>query len=59
MAERDFTSFSGIIKTFAYEIIDRRSELHKTWIEYISSTLSKVNEKYAKKNPVNPVKRKG
>jgi hypothetical protein len=47
--ERDFTSFSGIIKTFAYEIIDRRSELHKTWIEYISSTLSKVNEKYAKK----------
>ncbi|ETR68962.1 MAG: hypothetical protein OMM_04249 [Candidatus Magnetoglobus multicellularis str. Araruama] len=48
-SERDFTSFSGIINTFAYEIIDRRSELHKTWIEYISSTLSKVNEKYAKK----------
>jgi len=47
--ERDFTSISGIVKTFANEIIDKRSELHKTWIEYISSTLNKVNDKYAKK----------
>jgi len=47
--EHDFTSFSGIVKTFANEIIDEDSELHRTWIEYISSTLDKVNEKYAKK----------
>lgn len=47
--ERDFTTVSGIIKTFANEIIDKNSELHKTWLEYIDSTLHKVNDKYVKK----------
>jgi hypothetical protein len=47
--DRDFSSFSGIAKTFANEITDKNSELHRTWIEYIQSTLSTVNDKYAKK----------
>jgi len=47
--ERDFTTISGIVKTFANEIIDEESDLHRTWIEYIYATLDKVNEKYAKK----------
>jgi hypothetical protein len=47
--ESDFTSLSGISKTFAHEIIDPGSDLHKTWLEYIYSTLNHVNELYAKK----------
>jgi hypothetical protein len=47
--EHDFTTISGIVKTFANEIIDKNSELHKTWLEYINNTLKEVNDKYAKK----------
>jgi len=47
--ERDFTSFPGIVETFANEIINQESDLHRTWIEYIYATLNKVNEKFAKK----------
>jgi len=47
--ECDFSSIEGIVKTFANEIIDKNSDLHKTWIEYINSTLHKVNDIYAKK----------
>ena len=47
--ESDFSSLSGIVKTFANEIIDKNSELHKTWIEYIDSTLHQVNDRDAKK----------
>lgn len=46
---RDFSSFSGIVNTFANEIIDKKSDLHRTWLEYINNTLSKVNDKYARK----------
>jgi hypothetical protein len=46
--QRDFSSISFIAKTFANEIIDKNSELHRTWIEYINSTLSEVNDIYAK-----------
>jgi len=45
----DFKSLSGIVKTFANEIIDKNSELHKTWLEYINNTLKEVNDKFAKK----------
>jgi hypothetical protein len=48
-SERDYTTFSGIVKTFANEIVDKNSELHKTWLEYINNTLHEVNDKYAKK----------
>jgi len=47
--KRDFSSFSGIVNTFANEIIDKKSDLHRTWLENINSTLSKVNDKYARK----------
>jgi len=45
---RDYSSLSGIVKTFANEIIDKHSELHRTWIEYIYRTLNEVNDIYAK-----------
>jgi len=47
--KRNFSSFSGIVKTFANEIIDKDSELHRTWIEYIQSTFHEVNDIYARK----------
>jgi len=47
--QKDFKSISGIVKTFANEIIDKNSELHKTWLEYINNTLKEVNDKFAKK----------
>jgi len=47
--ECDFSTFSGIVETFANEIVDKTTELHRTWMEYIESTLEKVNDIYAKK----------
>jgi hypothetical protein len=47
--ECDFSTHFGIVKTFANEIVDKTTELHRTWMEYIESTLEKVNDFYGKK----------
>ncbi|MCP4696767.1 MAG: hypothetical protein GY862_07950, partial [Gammaproteobacteria bacterium] len=46
--EKDFRSKEGVVKTLAYEILDREGELFGTWSEYIYSTLREVNDRYAK-----------
>ena len=46
---RDLTTADGVIRTVEYEITDRRSHLSKTWAEYIGITLSKINDRHAKR----------
>ncbi|MCP4107865.1 MAG: hypothetical protein GY749_20360 [Desulfobacteraceae bacterium] len=46
--DRDLTTKEGVVRTFDYEIADRRSWMSKTWSEYIQLTLHKVNDKHAK-----------
>ncbi len=45
---KDLTDFEGVINTVHYEISDRDSEMSMTWNEYLYSTLSSVNDTYAK-----------
>ncbi|MCP4109986.1 MAG: hypothetical protein GY749_31435 [Desulfobacteraceae bacterium] len=45
---RDFSGIRGAAMTFANEITDRNSELHRTWLEYIRMSLEKVNDRYGK-----------
>jgi len=45
---RDFSSPDGVIKTFIYEITNKKGELYLTWMEYINISIKKVNDRYAK-----------
>jgi hypothetical protein len=46
--ERDLTTTKGVIETVNYEITYRKSEMTRTWEEYIPIALSRVNDKHAK-----------
>jgi len=46
---RDFSSVKGVINTFINEIKDVKSELNRTWLEYINLSIDKVNDKFGKK----------
>ena len=45
---RDLTTAEGVADTVDYEITDRRSEMSRTWGEYIRLTLARVNDRHAK-----------
>ncbi len=45
---RDLTTAEGVAETADYEIRDRRSEMSRTWGEYIQLTLSRINDRHAK-----------
>ncbi|MCP4352843.1 MAG: hypothetical protein GY795_45915, partial [Desulfobacterales bacterium] len=47
--EKDFSDTDGVIRILAYEITYRKSELYRTWAEYIDNTLKQVNDIYGKK----------
>jgi hypothetical protein len=44
-ADRDLTTEEGVVNTVNYEITDRRSEMSRTWGEYIQLTLQKINDR--------------
>jgi hypothetical protein len=46
--DRDLTTTKGVIDTVNYEITDRKSEMMRTWEEYIPLALKRVNDQYAK-----------
>ncbi|MCE7983143.1 MAG: hypothetical protein DYG89_18360 [Caldilinea sp. CFX5] len=46
--ERDLTTTEGVIETVNYEITYRKSEMMRTWEEYIPLALKRVNDTYAK-----------
>jgi len=45
----DLTTVEGVVNTVTYEISDRKSEMSRTWAEYIVRTLERINDKNAKK----------
>ena len=45
----DLTTVEGVVNTVTYEISDRKSEMSRTWAEYIALTLQRINDKNAKK----------
>jgi len=46
---RNFSSADSVIKTFTYEITNKKGELYLTWMEYINISIKKVNDTYGKK----------
>ena len=44
----DLTHAEGVIDTVNYEITDRRSEMQRTWGEYILMTLDRINDVHSK-----------
>ncbi len=46
--DRNLMAAEGVAETVGYEITDRRSEMSRTWGEYIQLTLAKVNDRHAK-----------
>ncbi len=45
---RDLATADGVAETVSYEVRDRRSEMSRTWGEYIRLTLARVNDRHAK-----------
>jgi hypothetical protein len=47
--DKDLTTVDGLTDTLEFETLDRRGNIKATWMEYVSSTFKKVNDKNAKK----------
>ncbi|MEZ4866266.1 MAG: restriction endonuclease [Caldilineaceae bacterium] len=47
-AEKDLTTQEGVIETVNFEIANRKSEMSRTWAEYIEQTVQRVNNRNAK-----------
>ncbi len=47
--DNDLTTVEGVVNTVTYEISDRKSEMSRTWAEYIVGTLERINDRNAKK----------
>ena len=45
----ELTTTAGVVNTVNYEITDRKSEMSRTWAEYIVNTLERINDRNAKK----------
>jgi hypothetical protein len=47
--DKNLTTVNGLSGTLEFETLDRRGNIKATWMEYVSSTFKKVNDKNAKK----------
>ncbi|MCP4215247.1 MAG: hypothetical protein GY765_11345, partial [bacterium] len=46
--EKDLTTVEGLLKTLEFETRDNRGDIKHTWMEYIKSAFSRVNDRNAK-----------
>ncbi|MCP5107659.1 MAG: hypothetical protein GY950_30000, partial [bacterium] len=46
--QKDLTSVEGLVKTLEFETLDDHGEIKSTWMEYVSTAFSRVNDKNAK-----------
>jgi hypothetical protein len=46
--EKDLTTREGLLNTLNFETLDNKGIIKGTWLEYISSTFARVNERNAK-----------
>jgi hypothetical protein len=47
--DKDLTTVKGLTDTLEFETLDRQGNIKATWMEYVSSTFKKVNDKNVKK----------
>jgi hypothetical protein len=45
---KDLTDAEGLVKTLEFETLNDRGEIKSTWMEYVASAFSRVNDKNAK-----------
>ncbi|MCP4113444.1 MAG: hypothetical protein GY749_49270 [Desulfobacteraceae bacterium] len=46
--DKDLASEKGLVRILEFETLDRKGIIRNTWMEYVNSAFSRVNEKYAK-----------
>ena len=46
--DKDLSAEEGLLHILEFETLDKRGIIRNTWMEYVNSAFSKVNEKYAK-----------
>ena len=46
--EKDLTTIEGLTKTLEFETLSNQGEIKATWMEYISSALPRINDRYGK-----------
>ncbi len=46
--DKDFTTLDGLLETLEFETLNDRGEIKSTWMEYVGTTFSEVNERQSK-----------
>ena len=57
--DRDLTTVDGLTRTFEFETLDDHGSIRSTWMEYVKTAFSKVNDRNAKKIVLHLCKHKG
>lgn len=45
---KDLTTDEGVLQTLTFETLDERGAIKRTWLEYLTAALPRINERYAK-----------
>ena len=46
--DKDLSTIEGLSKTLEFETLNDRGEIKSTWMEYVTTAFSRVNDRYAK-----------
>jgi hypothetical protein len=57
--DKDLTTVDGLTRTFEFETLDDHGSIRSTWMEYVKTAFSKVNDRNAKKIVLHLCKHKG
>jgi hypothetical protein len=57
--DKDLTTVDGLTRTFEFETLDDHGTIKFTWMEYVKTAFSKVNDRNAKKIVLHLCKHKG
>jgi hypothetical protein len=57
--DKDLTSVDGLTRTLEFETLDNQGTIKATWMEYVKTAFSKVNERNAKRIVLHLFKYKG
>jgi hypothetical protein len=57
--DKDLTTVDGLTRTLEFETVDDHGSIRSTWMEYVKTAFSKVNDRNAKKIVLHLCKHKG
>ncbi|MCP4152743.1 MAG: hypothetical protein GY757_33730 [bacterium] len=57
--EKDLTTIDGLTRTMEFETLDNRGVIKGTWMEYVKTAFSRVNDRYAKRIVLHLCRNKG